>query len=296
MAKQEVSLVDALDELNGYAEDVANASYQNIKDSIKRFYYQLRPENPIGMVLSELLPIVDFDAWYARVKSTQGGMVGSAELSWPLARPERVAMQLELIRRMANGEIDIIRFVHTFTYVENDFNSNISQFVAQVFSPFHRDIVQLLKPHIHAELKKSKKEHLSYKNIPFHFVDRNRISELKLIQTDNYDLSKLIQLCNEIDFCFRNECFLAVAALIRAILDHIPPIFGFKKFSQVANNYRGPKSFKESMQHLENSARKIGDAHLHTQIREKEILPTATQVNFANDLDVLLAEIVRILK
>ena len=168
--------------------------------------------------------------------------------------------------------------------------------MAQVFSPFHRDIVQLLKPHIREELTQSKRESLSYKDIPFHFVDRNRISELKSINIDSYDLSKLVQLCNEIDFCFRNECFLAVAALIRAILDHVPPIFGFKKFSEVANNYGGPKSFKESMKHLENSARKIGDAHLHTQIRKKEILPTATQVNFANDLDVLLAEIVRILK
>jgi hypothetical protein len=66
-------------------------------------------------------------------------------------------------------------------------------------------------------------------------------------------------------------------------------------FAEVANNYSGSRSFKESMQHLDLSARKIGDAHLHTQIRTKEILPTATQVNFANDLDVLLAEIVRIL-
>jgi len=49
------------------------------------------------------------------------------------------------------------------------------------------------------------------------------------------------------------------------------------------------------MAHLENSARRIADAHLHTQIRARETLPTATQVNFSNDLDVLLAEIVRIL-
>ena len=116
MAKHELSLVDNLEELRGYAEDVANASYQNVKDAIKRFYYQLRPESPIGIVLSGLLPNVDFDAWYDRVKSTQGGMIGSAELSWPLDLSERVAMQLELIRRMANEEIDILEFVHTFTY------------------------------------------------------------------------------------------------------------------------------------------------------------------------------------
>jgi hypothetical protein len=50
------------------------------------------------------------------------------------------------------------------------------------------------------------------------------------------------------------------------------------------------------MEHLDKSLRKIADAHLHPQIRKKEILPNKTQVNFSNDLDVLLSEIVRILK
>jgi hypothetical protein len=50
------------------------------------------------------------------------------------------------------------------------------------------------------------------------------------------------------------------------------------------------------MQHLDNSSRSIADAHLHTQIRSKESLPTQTQVNFTNDVDVLLGEIIRIWK
>ena len=50
------------------------------------------------------------------------------------------------------------------------------------------------------------------------------------------------------------------------------------------------------MHHLENAARKVADAHLHTQIRKSETLPTAQQVNFASGLDVLLSEIVRITK
>ena len=49
------------------------------------------------------------------------------------------------------------------------------------------------------------------------------------------------------------------------------------------------------MIHLDTSSRKIANAHLHTQIRKKEILPNQTQVDFSNDIDVLLSEIVRIL-
>jgi hypothetical protein len=79
-------------------------------------------------------------------------------------------------------------------------------------------------------------------------------------------------------------------------MDHVPPIFGVSSFAEVASNYGGSRSFKESMSSLASAARKIADAHLHTQIRARESLPTATQVNFAPQLDFLLAEIVRLLK
>ncbi len=83
--------------------------------------------------------------------------------------------------------------------------------------------------------------------------------------------------------------------LTRGLLDHVPPIFGKTTFSEVANNYGGGgKSFRETMHHLENAARKIADAHLHTPIRESETLPVAQQVNFSPQLDVLLSEIIRI--
>ncbi len=48
------------------------------------------------------------------------------------------------------------------------------------------------------------------------------------------------------------------------------------------------------MHHLENAARKVADAHLHTPIRKSETLPVPQQVNFGPQIDVLLAEIVRI--
>lgn len=48
------------------------------------------------------------------------------------------------------------------------------------------------------------------------------------------------------------------------------------------------------MDQLQNAARKIGDSHLHVQIRHSESLPEAQQVHFGPQLDVLLGEIVRI--
>lgn len=128
------------------------------------------------------------------------------------------------------------------------------------------------------------------------YIDSKRIAELRTLGTARFDVSKLIRLCEELNLCLNSDCYFSMIMLTRSIIDHVPPIFDCSKFPEVANNYAGPKSFRESMQHLENSSRKIADQHLHCQIRKSETIPTFTQVNFSNDLDVLLAEIVRLLK
>lgn len=128
------------------------------------------------------------------------------------------------------------------------------------------------------------------------YVDSQRLNELASLESPKFDLTKLVALLRELDACHQNRCYFAVAALVRTILDHVPPIFSCGGFAEVANNYQAGKSFKESMAHLEGSARKIADQHLHAKVRSSEVLPTIVQVDFSNDLDVLLAEIVRVLK
>ena len=127
------------------------------------------------------------------------------------------------------------------------------------------------------------------------YVNSTRIEELQKVKSSSFDLTKLIQMCVELNICSERDALLAVPLLVRGILDHVPPIFGKQNFGEVANNY-GSKSFKDSMSHLENSSRKIADSYLHLHIRAKESLPNQTQIDFSRDLDVLLQEIVRLLK
>jgi hypothetical protein len=129
-------------------------------------------------------------------------------------------------------------------------------------------------------------------------ISESRLAELRTLKSPDFDFRKLIRLCEELNTSFQEECYFATAAMLtRGLLDHVPPVFGFKTFSQVANNYAGGgKSFKETLQHLENAARKVADAHLHTPIRKSESRPTAQQVNCSQQLDMLLSEIVRIMK
>ena len=128
------------------------------------------------------------------------------------------------------------------------------------------------------------------------YVNKQRINELSNIKNPDYDFIKLIQLCKEINIAWQIGNYFTVVALVRTIIHHIAPIFGFSDFTQKASNYSGGPSFKKLMQNLLNSTKNIADSHLHSQIKKKDTLPNDTQVDFKNDLDFLLMEIVRLTK
>jgi hypothetical protein len=126
-------------------------------------------------------------------------------------------------------------------------------------------------------------------------VAESRLVELRTLPVVDFDFRKLVRMCEEINAAYDLQCYYAAAMLIRGVLDHVPPVFGCKTFSEVANNYAGGgRSFKDTMHHMENASRKVADAHLHMPIRKSETLPTAQQVNCGQQLDMLLSEIVRV--
>ncbi len=127
------------------------------------------------------------------------------------------------------------------------------------------------------------------------YIAISRIAELKAITSKRYDPKRLIQLCEEVNLCYTNDCYIATIILTRTILDHVAIVFGKKSFAEVASNY-GSKSFKEAMLHLENSSRKIADSNLHSSMRKEDTLLTGTQVNFSQNIDMLLGELIILLK
>lgn len=122
------------------------------------------------------------------------------------------------------------------------------------------------------------------------FVDPIRIAQLSKINHPEFDLSKLVALCKELNIAYKNNSIFSIAMLMRALIDHVPPIFGQKDFDNVVSQY-GTRSFKEMMAHLSNSMRKVADISLHTHVRKRESIPTGTQVRFQSELDLLLGEI-----
>jgi hypothetical protein len=128
------------------------------------------------------------------------------------------------------------------------------------------------------------------------FVNPLRIDALKALPKGELDPKRLIRLLEELNHAHASESHMATAMLVRAITDHIPPVFSFKNFTEFANNYSGYKSFKEQMLQLQNSLRHVANGYLHNPIRSSEDLPTGQQVDFRSPLDSLLSEVIRVLQ
>lgn len=128
------------------------------------------------------------------------------------------------------------------------------------------------------------------------YVSEARIGQLAALADPEFDLARLITLLHELNAASRSLSLFSVAFLVRAVIDHVPPLFGLQNFSEVANNYAGTKSFKKNMANLNEALRNIADSYLHGHIRSKEELPQTQQVDFKAQLDQLLGEIVRVRK
>lgn len=129
------------------------------------------------------------------------------------------------------------------------------------------------------------------------FINEGRLQEIRDISSkpSKFDYRRLIKLCEELNSSYSNGNYYATAMLTRAIMDHVPPIFGQDTFNKVANNYATDnQSFKGAMDKL-NIQKHISDGFLHQRIRKSETLPDAEEVNVSPAINQLLREIVRIL-
>jgi len=126
------------------------------------------------------------------------------------------------------------------------------------------------------------------------YVNLALIEQLRSVQSPLWDLRRLVRMCEELNSVFAAGNCHATVMLLRAILDHVPPIFGAPNFGQFAAT--AGRSLKASMERLDKSSRDIADRWLHQQIRKSESLPTMTQVDFRQELDALLGEVVGTLR
>lgn len=117
------------------------------------------------------------------------------------------------------------------------------------------------------------------------YVSSIIFNDLKvLVGSSKLNCEKLISLIDELNAAYANERPYSALALVRAIIDHIPPVFGFTKFSEVQNNWTWGRTDKSYMSKL-SDFRATADDVLHRQISPSvdligmEDLPPRTWLN-----------------
>lgn len=119
------------------------------------------------------------------------------------------------------------------------------------------------------------------------------LNRIKTLKNAKFDLSKFLRFTEELNENYDRGNYLSCALLIRAIINHVPPIFGCQAFAQVVAN--SGRSKKTLLGHLEESARGIGDLHSHETVDRFSAVPTKNQIDpYKPSLEILLSEIERV--
>lgn len=118
---------------------------------------------------------------------------------------------------------------------------------------------------------------------------KQEIIEMFINKQDGFDYKKLIRLLGELNSNYTTGYPYSSAILIRAILDHIPPLLGFGSFEEVVKNYSWPKTDREYMKNLLDFKNE-GDDALHRQISQNQDLLDMSNLPNSNRLNRLLQE------
>lgn len=129
--------------------------------------------------------------------------------------------------------------------------------------------------------------------VPTAYVDEKTIEAL-LSKSGNgkFDVTKLLALIDELNDNYANENTYSCLALIRAILDHVPPIFGYKSFAEVASSYGSVTWTRTDKDHAKalRDSRGLGDDALHRMITKHVDALSMGDVPAPTRLRVLLRE------
>ncbi|WP_329167202.1 hypothetical protein OHB49_43980 (plasmid) [Streptomyces sp. NBC_01717] len=123
---------------------------------------------------------------------------------------------------------------------------------------------------------------------PKRYVNEALRSELAAKQgKTTLNVNKLLQLLLELDDAYEDDHPYSCHALLRAVIDHVPPILGHKSFEAAANNYPWSRTDKKYMARLLEFKTQADDV-LHRQIRASADVITMHDLPQAAALNALL--------
>jgi hypothetical protein len=121
-------------------------------------------------------------------------------------------------------------------------------------------------------------------------VDPDLISKIEQSNGSRLNVVHLVRVLREINSSFAHGNVVGTVLLMRAVLNHVPPVFGYQSLEQVVANVG--RSLKDSYSHLEDGLRKIADFHTHKRIDQTDTYPSRAQVEpYKPQFEVLLQNV-----
>ncbi len=123
------------------------------------------------------------------------------------------------------------------------------------------------------------------------FLDPEIIIKLKAVPASKLDARKLTKMCEELNDAYSRGNYITSLLLLRAIMNHVPPVFSANTFSEVVA--QSGRSVKVIISRLNDDARPIADLHTHFLMRASEHLPTKNQIEpYKAAFEILMQEVI----
>ena len=130
---------DLFKQINNAVLDLQSSDLQSYSAPLKRLG-RLLQHTDLQASNVTLTENVNLDAFIASSKSTQGGMVGSAQLQWPDDDLEILGLKLLLILKFCNNPDEMAEFGYTFFWTgSRKIMSGVHSVTSQIIIPFVRD-------------------------------------------------------------------------------------------------------------------------------------------------------------
>jgi hypothetical protein len=126
-------------------DEVMRSSEAFLKDHLANWFEHIDETPAVGALIQSLEAGLDFDKFKEEREATIQSMAGSGQLRWPKGREQRLGMQLQLFRRIAEDKLDAFDFSRNYMGRGVDVDEQIRLFEDQVFRPMARDLRRFLE-------------------------------------------------------------------------------------------------------------------------------------------------------
>jgi hypothetical protein len=130
------------------------------------------------------------------------------------------------------------------------------------------------------------------------FINLEHIKSLKnLTNSNNSDIFILTRICQEINICYLNNCFLSMIILINTIYDYFPSIVGLNPFDEILIRCKESMPFINHNKYFREIPVNFSESCENFDIDSKEQFIEDSQLNCISlELNSLLSKIIKRLK